>query len=303
MTDKLNVLVQNLKAYEKIAICFSGGVDSSLLAAVAKRACDSTVAITAQTEFQSRKERENAARMARSIGIRHVVVRVSLLEDLRIVQNTDRRCYHCKRTIVSLMRDKASELGFTTVAHGANLDDLADYRPGFEATREMKIVAPLLDAGLTKGEIRNLSRTIGLDTWNLEAQSCLATRIPYGDIITRENLAMVEAGEALLVSLGFTCVRVRIHGQVARIELGCQSGCDISGVDQMKGQAGHLVTGNSESQKEQRMGDQIKRLLEGEMRQEIVAGLKGVGFKYVSLDLEGYVMGSMNRSLAKPPQS
>ena len=280
MTDKLKILVQNLKAYGKIAICFSGGVDSSFLAAIAKRACDSVVAITVESEFQSRKEIANAACMARSIGIRHVVVRASLLEDLRIVQNTDRRCYFCKKKIISLIRDKASELGFETVAHGANLDDLADYRPGFEAAGEMKIIAPLIDAGLAKDEIRNLSKMVGLDTWNHEAQSCLATRIPYGDIITPENLEMVEGGEALLTSLGFTGVRVRIHGPVARIELGCQAGSRGFGVNH-----------------------QMENLMEEKIRQEVVAGFKKIGFKYVSLDLEGYVMGSMNRSLAIPTQS
>jgi uncharacterized protein len=275
MTDKLKALIQNLKEYEKIAICFSGGVDSSLLAAVAKKACESVVAITARTEFQSRQEVENAACMARSIGIRHVVVRASVLEDLRIVENTPRRCYFCKKMIFSLIRDKAFDLGFETVAHGANLDDLADYRPGFEATREMRIIAPLIDAGLTKGEVRELSKAVGLEIWNLEAQSCLATRIPYGDIITPENLGMVEAGEALLRSLGFTGVRVRVHGQAARIELGCKPGSRDSGVNH-----------------------QMENIMDEKIRQEVVSGFKKIGFKYVSLDLEGYVMGSMNRSLA-----
>ncbi|MDY0222544.1 MAG: ATP-dependent sacrificial sulfur transferase LarE [Desulfobacterium sp.] len=275
MTDKLKALIQNLKEYEKIAICFSGGVDSSLLAAVAKKACESVVAITARTEFQSRQEVENAACMARSIGIRHVVVRASVLEDLRIVENTPRRCYFCKKMIFSLIRDKAFDLGFETVAHGANLDDLADYRPGFEATREMRIIAPLIDAGLTKGEVRELSKAVGLEIWNLEAQSCLATRIPYGDIITPENLGMVEAGEALLRSLGFTGVRVRVHGQAARIELGSKPGSRDSGVNH-----------------------QMENIMDEKIRQEVVSGFKKIGFKYVSLDLEGYVMGSMNRSLA-----
>ena len=275
MTDKLKALIQNLKEYEKIAICFSGGVDSSLLAAVAKKACESVVAITARTEFQSWQEVEHAACMARSIGIRHVVVRASVLEDLRIVENTPRRCYFCKKMIFSLIRDKAFDLGFETVAHGANLDDLADYRPGFEATREMRIIAPLIDAGLTKGEVRELSKAVGLEIWNLEAQSCLATRIPYGDIITPENLGMVEAGEALLRSLGFTGVRVRVHGQAARIELGSKPGSRDSGVNH-----------------------QMENIMDEKIRQEVVSGFKKIGFKYVSLDLEGYVMGSMNRSLA-----
>ena len=174
-----------------------------------------------------------------------------------------------KKTIFSLARAKAFELGLGTVVHGANIDDLADFRPGFKASRELGIIAPLIDAWLSKNEIRDLSRSLGLETWNMEAQSCLATRIPYGETITLKKLAMVENAENVLYLLGITEARVRCHGEVARIELG-----------QARGPGGGM--------------DQI---MEKKLRNTVVKELKKIGFKYIALDLEGYVMGSMNRSL------
>ncbi len=267
MPDKLQTLVDNLKTYKKLAVAFSGGVDSSFLAAVAKDGCESVVAITVKSEFQSQKEADNAVRMAEKIGIRHVVVTARVLEDPGVVQNTNERCYFCKKALFSLVKDKAEALGFENLAHGANLDDLSDYRPGFRAAREMGVLAPLVEAELTKAEIREYSRVMGLETWNMASQSCLATRIPYGERITLEKLAMVENGEKALHDLGFTKVRVRCHGEVARIEL------DPGSVD---------------------------RLMEKEMRQTVVGAMKQAGFNYVAVDLEGYVSGSMNRSLSAP---
>ena len=270
MSDKLKNLVCSLKAHGEIAIAFSGGVDSAFLAAVAKEACGSAVAITVKSAFQSGQEADNAVCMARTIGIRHVVVQADVLGNSRIVQNTSERCYFCKKMIFSLLTDRAAELGLETIVHGANIDDLADYRPGLRAAREMGVIAPLTDVGLTKNEIRDLSRQAGLKTWDMEAQSCLATRIPYGDTITRKKLEMVENGERVLGVLGFSGARVRFHGEVARIEL-----------------------------KPQAMGQdrETNKLLEEKLRQTVVESFKKIGFKYIALDLEGYVMGSMNRSL------
>lgn len=269
MPDKLKTLFENLKAYKRIAIGFSGGVDSSFLAAVAKDACDCVVAITVESEFFSRKEADNAVHMAQAMGLRHVIVKASVLADSRVVQNTSERCYFCKKTIFSLLRDKAFELGLGMVVHGANVDDLADFRPGFKASRELGIIAPLMDAGLIKTEIRDLSRRLGLETWDMEAQSCLATRIPYGDIITLKKLTLVENAEKIMDSLGFTGARVRCHGEVARIEL-----------RQAKGQTADM-----------------NQIMEKKLRNTVVEEFKKIGFKYIALDLEGYVMGSMNRSL------
>lgn len=270
MSDKLKELVRSLKAYEKIAVAFSGGVDSALLAAVAKDACGYVVAITVKSAFQSGQEAENAVCMARAIGIRHVVVKADVLGNSRIVQNTVDRCYFCKKMIFSLLTGRAAELGIETIVHGANVDDLGDYRPGLRAAQEMGVIAPLMDAGLTKNEIRDLSRRARLKTWNMNAQSCLATRIPYGDAITRKKLEMVENGERVLGALGFSGARVRFHGQIARIELKSQAmGRDL----------------------------EMNRILEQKLRQTVVESFKKIGFKYIALDLEGYVMGSMNRSL------
>ena len=267
MPDKLQILVDKIKRYKNLAVAFSGGVDSSFLAAVAKDNCDSVVAITVKSEFQSQKEADNAVRMAEAIGIRHVVVTAGVLADPEVVQNTNERCYFCKKVIFSLLKDKAEALGFETIAHGANLDDLSDYRPGFRAAREMGVEAPLIEAELTKSEIRDYSRAMGLETWNMASQSCLATRVPYGECITLEKLTRVENGERALYDLGFTRVRVRCHGDMARIEL------DPGSVD---------------------------RLMDKELRQTVVQAMKQAGFKYVAVDLEGYVSGSMNRSLSAP---
>ncbi|MCP4119618.1 MAG: ATP-dependent sacrificial sulfur transferase LarE [Desulfobacteraceae bacterium] len=264
MPDKLQTLVDNIKGYKKLAVAFSGGVDSSFLATAARQNCDSVVAITVKSEFQSQKETDNSVHMAETIGICHVVVTARVLEEPGVARNTNERCYFCKKALFSLLKEKAEALGFDTIAHGANLDDLSDYRPGFRAAREMGVVSPLIEAELTKQEIRDHSRAMGLETWNMASQSCLATRIPYGEPVTLEKLAMVENGEKALADLGFTRVRVRCHGEVARVEL------DPGSLD---------------------------RLMEKELRRTVVEALKQAGFNYVAVDLEGYVSGSMNRSL------
>jgi len=264
MSDKLQALVNTLKGYKNIAVAFSGGVDSSFLAAVARDVCDSMVAITIKSEFQSKRERENALSMAEKTGFPHVVLEARVLGDSRVVQNTQERCYFCKKMLFTLLKKKALDMGYGTLVHGANVDDLADFRPGFKAALEMGVLSPLVKANLAKDEIRHFSRNLGLDTWDMPSQSCLATRIPYGESITLEKLAMVESGEEILHSLGFRSARVRCHGNVARIEL------DPIALDS---------------------------IMVKELRHTMVEKLKKVGFSYVALDLEGYVSGSMNRSL------
>jgi len=264
MSDKLKSLADTLKTYKNIALAFSGGVDSSFLAAVARDACQSMVGITVKSEFQSQRETDNAVRMAEKIAIPHVVVEARVLGDSRIVQNTKERCYFCKKMLFTLVQNKALELGYGTLVHGANVDDLSDFRPGFKAAQEMGVLSPLIKANLAKDEIRHFSRNLGLDIWDMPSQSCLATRIPYGESITLEKLAMVESGEEILHSLGFRSARVRCHGNVARIELDPEA---------------------------------IDRILVKELRHIVVEKLKCVGFSYVALDLEGYVSGSMNRAL------
>ena len=267
MSDKLQTLIDNIKTYKKLAVAFSGGVDSSFLAAVAEDACDSVIAITVKSEFQSQREADNAVRMAEAIGVSHVFVTASVFSNSEVVQNTNERCYFCKKALLTLLKDKAEGLGFETIVHGANMDDLSDYRPGFKAAREMGVLSPLIEAGLTKAEIREFSRQMGLATWDMASQSCLATRIPYGDRITIKKLVMVENGEKILYGLGFTTARVRCHGDVARIELDPGA---------------------------------IGRIMEKELRRTLVEEFKQIGFNYVAVDLEGYFSGSMNRSLHSP---
>ncbi len=263
MSDKLQVLARTIKKYEKIAIAFSGGVDSSFLSAMAKKHCPSVLAITVTSEFQSQKEADNAVSMARALSLCHLTVHARVLDDPKIVENTRDRCYFCKKALFSLLKTTALAHGFHTIAHGANLDDLNDYRPGFRAAREMGVIAPLIEAELTKAEIRTFSRDLGLGTWDMPSQSCLATRIPYGDKLSKDKLAMVENGENVLFDLGFRSGRIRCHGEVARIELAPKD---------------------------------LDLLLEEKMRRALVGKIKQAGFKYVSADLEGYVRGSMNRS-------
>jgi len=263
VSDKLTALLGMLKNYKTIVVAFSGGVDSSFLAAAAQQSCDlGAVAVTVASEFQSKREIAHAVHTAKEIGIRHVVLRTSVMGTMAIVQNHKDRCYHCKKKLFSSLTDWASSEGINTVVHGVNLDDLNDYRPGFKAAREMGIQSPLVDAGFNKEEIRLFSKMMGLETWNMQAQSCLATRIPYKRTLTTKDLAMVEKSEDFLFSLGVSAVRVRCHGDMARIELD---------------------------------PDSIKIIAQKDIRAAVVAKLKTLGFLYIALDLEGYVPGSMNR--------
>lgn len=263
--EKKKKLETLLNQYQRVAIAFSGGVDSMFLAAVAaeiKR--KQVVLLTLATEFQARKDNSHAEEMARLLSLPHEFISLKLLDHDRLVQNGRDRCYHCKMMGFSLLRERALHLGFPVLAHGVNLDDLGDYRPGLKAAGELGVVAPLLEVGLTKMEIRQASKVMGLKTWNMPSQSCLAARVPYGELLTREKLKQIERAEGMLYDLGFPGVRVRHHGMTARIE------CDPAHIDTLAALP---------------------------LRQKIVGALRDFGFHYVSLDLEGYVSGSMNKSI------
>ncbi len=263
MTDRLTELIQLINGLESIAIAFSGGVDSSFLAAVAHIRCKTpATAITAITEFQTEREYYHAIDMAKHIGIRHALVKVEVLKNKKIVRNQKDRCYFCKKTIFAALIDYAEHSGIKNIAHGANLNDLNDFRPGFKAAQEMGILSPLIVAGMNKNSIRQCSKKMNLKTWNMYSQSCLATRIPYHSIINSEKLLMIEKSENYLSDLGFTGFRVRCHGKIARIELEPES---------------------------------IKRFGQKQLRDKIVKKFKKIGFLYISIDLEGYIPGSMNR--------
>jgi uncharacterized protein len=247
-------------------VAFSGGVDSTFLLAAAKEALGGGVtAVTVDSLIHSRREIREARAIARGLGVNHIVIPFGEITAPGFVTNPPERCYTCKQLIFAEVIRIADSLGIQRVAHGVNMDDLEDYRPGLMAAEEMGVASPLAEAGLTKADIRALSRKMQLPTWNKPSMACLASRIPYGRPITRKALRMVEMAEESLLQLGFDGSRVRHHGAVARIEVAQRD---------------------------------LKKTLHKEMRAEILKRLKQIGFKHVAVDLEGYVQGSLNRAIA-----
>ena len=260
---KLVKLETTLRKIAPFGIAFTGGVDSSFLAAFALTVlAGKCLGITAVSEFLSGRERFRACQMAEGMGLPHELVNVKVLNTPGVVENSKIRCYYCKQLLFSAILEKAEQRGFLHVVHGANVDDLDDYRPGMAAAGELGIFSPLVDAGLTKADIRRASGNMGLESWNYPSQSCLASRIPYGERITSELLRKIEQGETVLSRAGFSAFRLRAHGEVARIEIDPR---------------------------------EMSMFLESSLRLELVAGLKEAGFQFVTLDLEGYISGSMNR--------
>jgi len=265
LTTKRERLISILKGYGSLLIAYSGGVDSTFLLATAHEALKKNlVAITAKSPLHPVRENQNAEAFAKELGVKHMLIQSREMSQADFKANTKKRCYLCKKYLFEDLVKIAYDLGIKHVAHGANLDDLEDFRPGFDAAREIKIMAPMVDAGLTKNDIRTLSKKINLKTWNKPSMSCLATRIPYGTQITTEKLKMIEKAEQVILALGVNACRVRLHAKVARIE-----------VDP---------------------GD-IEKILDPVVRSSIVGKLRGIGFSHVAVDLEGYGQGSMNRTL------
>jgi uncharacterized protein len=254
-----------LEGYSNLAVAYSGGVDSTFLLAAAKDALGGRVtAVTVDSPIHSRREIREARAIANGLGVKHIVVPFGEITAPGFATNPPERCYTCKQLIFAEIIRVAASLEIRRVAHGVNLDDLEDYRPGMKAAEEMDVAAPLAEAGLTKADIRALSRKMQLPTWNKPSMACLASRIPYGRPITREALMMVEMAEESLLQLGFDGSRVRHHGAVARIEVAQRD---------------------------------MTKTLHKEMRAEILKRLKQIGFKHVAIDLEGYVQGSLNRAI------
>jgi uncharacterized protein len=246
-------------------VAFSGGVDSTFLLRVARDVLGDRVrAVTATSPTYPASEFRAAADLAQSIGVPTVVIESNELEIPGFTENPYDRCYHCKRELFKLCLDKAAELGLAFVLDGSNVDDQGDYRPGRRATAELGIRSPLLEAGLSKDDIRALSRELGLPTWDKQPYACLASRFPYGTGITAERLGRIERCEEFLKENGFRVYRVRFHDETARIEVG---------------------------------EGEIPRLLEPALRRTVVSFFRGEGFTYIALDLEGYRTGSMNATL------
>jgi len=267
LTAKKEILIARLKALQSVAVAFSGGVDSAFLAVMARQVLgDRMVALKAVSPIHSGREHRAALQFAEAFDLPLKVITTDEMGVPGIAENPADRCYFCKQYLMGLMADQADKMGFTHIAHGANLDDLDDYRPGFKAAKELDIKEPLIDAGLTKADIRRLSQDLGLPTWNRPSMACLASRIPYGTPLTKTLLETISRAEDLLYDLGLAACRVRHHGNLARIEI------DPA---------------------------EVSRLLNGPAREGLVARMQALGYDHVCLDLEGYVQGSLNRSLGK----
>ena len=246
-----------------VAIAFSGGVDSSLLLAVAVAELgDRAVALTAVSPSLPRRELARAQDLARALGARHHLVETHELADPEYAANGVRRCYFCKRELFDVLRREAARLDLRWIAFGAHRDDLGDFRPGLDAAREASARAPLLEAGIGKAEIRELSRAMGLPNWDGPAKACLSSRVPFGSRVTPEVLGQVERAEEFLEDLGFRLFRVRHHGEIARIEL------DPEGTQRV--------------------------LADPALRVQLVTRVREAGFRFVTVDLEGYRSGVFN---------
>jgi len=267
---KKNSLIKKLEKLPSLMVAFSGGVDSTFLLAVAADTLgDRVTAVTASSTIQPVTDRERATAFTRELAIEHIVFDSDEKSIPGFAANTPDRCYHCKKALCVRLRQIAQEKGISHIAHAINIDDLSDYRPGIKAAEEMGLIAPLVDARLSKDEIRYLSKEMGLATWDKPSMACLASRIPYGTPITEENISMVGKAEKILADQGFRQYRVRHHGTVARIEV---------------------------------EEDEIARLTETALRKKIISKLKEIGFKHVALDLEGFRSGNMNRELEIPAE-
>lgn len=266
--EKVENLKKEMRRYarEDVMVAFSGGVDSSLLLKLACEAAGESGSIvyaaTVQTRLHPSGELKEAERICREIGARHIVLRVDELAEAGIMDNPADRCYLCKKHLFQKMLEQAAALEVNTVLEGANEDDLHVYRPGLRALKELGIISPLAEAGLTKAEVRELAQEYGLSVASKPAAPCLATRFPYGTALTYEKMEQVEKGEEFLKGFAFKDVRLRVHGDIARIE--------VCGTD-----FGKLM----------------------EHREKIISYLKGLGYLYVTLDLEGFRSGSMDEVL------
>jgi uncharacterized protein len=248
-----------------LIVAFSGGVDSTFVLKVAHDALgDSVLALTTTSPTMPDEDRDSALAMARLIGARHLVVESNELEILGYAANPLNRCYLCKHNLFTVCEAKAAQLGIDEIVDGLNLDDLHDYRPGMQAASEKRVRHPLVEAEMTKADVRALSRSMGLPTWDRPASPCLSSRFPYGTEITPKGLKQVAAGEKLLHSMGFAVARVRYHGDVARLE-----------VEQSR----------------------IARIFEPGIRKTIDREFKKIGFRFVAIDLKGFRSGSLNEGL------
>ena len=268
---KEDLLVSRLAELPSLIVALSGGTDSAYLAWAAHRTLgDRALSVTALSPSFSAYDREMVEQFVKQLALRHEFIETHEMENPAYRANQPDRCYFCKDELFSVLDELAGSRGFAAIAYGVNADDTLDFRPGHRAATEHQVLAPLLAVGLAKSEIRLLSRRVNLPTWDRPASACLASRVPYGSEVTRERLSLVERGEAALRELGFRQFRVRLHDNLARVEIS---------------------------------PDELPRALSPEMAAAIAERLKSAGFAYVTLDLEGYRQGSLNEGLARPRRS
>ena len=266
MSDKQEKLEKLLESYKRVAVAFSSGVDSTYLLKMAQKVLgEKVIAVTASSSSFPKRELEEAKTFCRENGIRHIVVESEELDIDGFRQNPKNRCYLCKHELFEKIRSIAKENGIETVVEASNTDDDGDYRPGLVAVKELGIESPLRHVGLSKKEIREYSKELGLPTWNKQSFACLSSRFVYGETISEEKLAMVDQAEQLLLDMGFHQLRVRIHDKLARIEV---------------------------------QPSEFEKIMQEENRTKIFHKLKQYGFTYVTLDLQGYRTGSMNETLS-----
>jgi uncharacterized protein len=268
LREKEDRLFSLLSGMGRVIVAYSGGTDSAYLAWAAHKMLggDNALIVTADSASIPESHKRDAEELARRFGFRHEYIETREFDNPDYVKNAADRCFHCKDELFARLEEVGRRRGVPNIVYGVNVDDLGDYRPGQNAARQHQVKTPLVDAGLRKSEIRELSRLAGLPTWDRPASACLSSRIPYGTPVTKETVKTVENGEEALKALGFRQFRVRFHGELVRIEIA---------------------------------REEMERALTLDMAARLIAIFKPLGFNYVTLDLEGYRQGSMNESLRK----